>query len=167
MTPKNTTKTKQEQNLVISRIIDAPRGIVFKAWTDPAMFKRWWGPRNFTTPVCNIDLLPGGKILFCMRSPDGHDYWNGGVYRKIEEPSLIITSDHFADEKGNKVSPKQYGMGEDFPEEAQITVRFDDINGKTRMTMEQSIPLLIAQRYQAQEGWNQSFDKLEEYLRNM
>jgi uncharacterized protein YndB with AHSA1/START domain len=165
MSPKNSTKTKQaEQNLAITRVINAPRELVFKAWTDPEMFKKWWGPHGFTTPVCEIDFRPGGKILFCMRSPDGKDYWNGGVYRKIVEPSLIVTSDYFADEKGNKVSPAVYGMVGEFPDELEITIRFDKVDGKTRLTMEQSIPLSIAQRIGAPRGWNQSFDKLAEYL---
>jgi uncharacterized protein YndB with AHSA1/START domain len=55
--------------------------------------KRWWGPKGFTAPVCKIDLRVGSKFLYCMRSPDGKDYWNTGVYREIVEPERIVSTD--------------------------------------------------------------------------
>jgi len=65
------TTAATEQELVITRVFDAPSDPVFKAWTDPQHFVRWWGPNGFTTPFCTIDLRPGGVIHFCMRSPQG------------------------------------------------------------------------------------------------
>jgi uncharacterized protein YndB with AHSA1/START domain len=145
-------------------MIDAPREKVFAAWTDPEQFKQWWGPNHFTTPVSDIDLRVGGKYRACMRGPDGREYWSGGEYREINEPSLLVMSDHFIDEEGNRVPPSHYGLSADFPAEALIKVTFDDIDGKTRVTMEQSIPISIAESSGAPEGWNQSFDKLVKYL---
>jgi uncharacterized protein YndB with AHSA1/START domain len=66
---------------------------VWKAWTDPERVKRWWGPKGFTAPVCKIDLRVGGKFLYCMRSPDGKDYWNTDVYRDIVERERIVSTD--------------------------------------------------------------------------
>src|SRR5439155_1144130 len=69
--------------LVITRLFDAPRERLWQAWTDPEHVKRWWGPKGFTTPLCTIDLRVGGELLYCMRSPEGKDYWSKNVYREI------------------------------------------------------------------------------------
>lgn len=146
--------------LTISRTLDAPRDLVFKAWTDPEMCAHWWGPDNYTTPHCKIDLRVGGKTHFCMRSPEGQDFWCGGVYKEIIVPSKIVITDYFADEEGNPVSPTKYGLPSDFPEEALITVIFEDLRGRTRFTLYHTIPSMD----DAKIGWNQSFDRLAAYL---
>jgi len=64
----------EEQQLVLTRVFDAPRELVFKVWTDPKHVARWWGPHRFTNPVCELDLRPGGAILIHMRGPDGVVY---------------------------------------------------------------------------------------------
>ncbi|HUI73255.1 MAG TPA: SRPBCC domain-containing protein, partial [Spirochaetia bacterium] len=74
------------QNLVITRIFDAPRELVWKAWTDPRFVMQWWGPKGFTSPSCKIDLRVGGRYLFCMRAPDGQEFWSGGEYVEIIAP---------------------------------------------------------------------------------
>jgi uncharacterized protein YndB with AHSA1/START domain len=68
-----------EREVVITRIYDAPRPLVFKAWIDPKHLKRWWGPGVFTNPVCEVDARVGGAWRIVMRSPDGIDYPCGGV----------------------------------------------------------------------------------------
>jgi uncharacterized protein YndB with AHSA1/START domain len=121
------------RELVITRVFDAPREMVWKAWTDPEHFKRWWGPKDFTSPFCKIDLRVGGKYLFCVRSPDGQDYYNTGVYQKIDPLNEIVYTDSFADEKGNVVPASHYGLSADFPLELQVTVMFEDYDGKTKI----------------------------------
>jgi uncharacterized protein YndB with AHSA1/START domain len=153
-----------EQELVITRVFDAPRELVWRAWTEPERLMRWWGPRAYTVPHCTIDLRPGGRIHLCMRSPHGRDIWNGGVFLEVDEPSRLVMSDYFADEVGNPVPPTQYGMGPDFPSEAVITVTFEDFGGKTKLTLRQSVPAAVAARYGAYQGWNESLDRLEEEL---
>lgn len=86
--PSSAAEFPGSEALVIRRILDAPREAVWKAWTDPDRLMRWWGPEGFTSPACRIDLRVGGKYLFCMRSPEGKDYWSTGVYRDIV-PSLL------------------------------------------------------------------------------
>jgi uncharacterized protein YndB with AHSA1/START domain len=125
---------------------------------------RWWGPKGFTSPVCKIDLRPGGVFLNCMRSLDGKDYWSQGVYREIVKPERIVCTDTFADEKGNPVSPRQYGMSPDWPDEALITVTFTEHKGKTRLTLQHSPLNPGPDRDMCQQGWNESLDKLEDYL---
>ncbi len=79
-----------ERGIVITRVFDAPRGRVFNAWTDPEHFERWWGPNGFTTPVCKVDARAGGILHYCMRSPEGRDFWGKGVYREVVEPERIV-----------------------------------------------------------------------------
>jgi len=138
---------------------------VWKAWTEPERMKRWWGPKVFTAPVIKIDLRVGGKYLFCMRSPEGQDFWSTGVYREIVEPERIVCTDSFADEKGNVVPATYYGIGSDFPLELQVTLTFEEHDGKTKMTL-RHVGFPDGQMSDmAKVGWNESFDKLAEILK--
>ena len=152
------------QELVIERVFDAPRELVWKAWTEPEMFMRWWGPTGYTTPACKIDLRVGGTYLNCMRSPEGQDYWSTGVYQEIVPLERIVATDSFADEQGNVVPASYYGMTGDMPLEMLVTVTFEDIGGKTKMTLRHAGIPAGEDRDGANEGWSQSFDKLAEVL---
>jgi uncharacterized protein YndB with AHSA1/START domain len=156
---KNAQATTQEA-LVIERIFDAPRELVWRAWSDPQHLVRWWGPKGYTTPNCEMDFRVGGKWLSCMRSPEGQDIWGIGTYREIVPLERIVTTDSFADEKGNVVPATHYGMPADIPLEMLITVIFEDAGGKTKMTLRhEGLPAGDMQTG-ANQGWNESFDKL-------
>jgi uncharacterized protein YndB with AHSA1/START domain len=161
-TPGAKTKTR---DLVITRIFDAPRELVFKAWTEPERMKKWWGPKNFTAPVIKIDLRIGGKFLGCMRDQEGREYWSTGTYKEIKFPEKIVCTDSFADENGNVVPASHYGMAEDFPPEMLITVTFEDLNGKTSMTLVHSGLPAGEMGEMASAGWSESLDKLAESLK--
>jgi len=152
------------QTLVITRTFNAPRTLVFKAWTEPERVKQWWGPRGFTTPFCEIDRRVGGVSRNCMRSSEGRDYWSQGIYHEIEEPGRIVCSDAFADEHGNIVSPEDYGMSADWPTEAIITLTLTEHVGKTRLMLQHWPIKPGPERDMCQQGWNESLDKLAEYL---
>lgn len=157
--------TNNAKALIITRIFDAPRERVWKAWTDPEHFKKWWGPKDFTSPSCKIDFRVGGKFLYCMRGPDGKDYWNTGVYREIFPMERIVYTDSFADEKGNMVPASHYGMPGEWPSELLVTVTFEEQDGKTKMTLHH-VGLPVGEMIeQCRAGWNQSFDKLAESLK--
>ncbi len=158
------TPAATDEALVIERIFDAPRELVWKAWTEPERMMRWWGPKGYTTPVCKIDFRVGGSFLNCMRSPEGQDIWATGVYREIVEPERIVCTDSFADENGNVVSAAHYGMPESIPLEMMITVQFEDVNGKTKMTLRHGGLPLDEMTDGANQGWNESFDKLDALL---
>jgi uncharacterized protein YndB with AHSA1/START domain len=149
-----------KEALVITRIFDAPRELAWKAWTEPEQAMQWWGPKNFTAPVIKINLRRGGKYLSCMRGPDGKDYWSTGVYREIVPMERIVLTDSFADEKGNTVPASAYGMPGDWPLELLVTVTFENLGGKTKMTLRHEGVPAGALREQCAAGWNQSFDKL-------
>ena len=154
--------TKNE--LIITRIFDAPRETLWKAWTDPGQFKKWWGPMDFTCPVSKIDLQVGGKYLHCMRGPDGKEYWSTGTYRELVAPKKIVVTDSFADAKGNVVPSTHYGM-EGIAMEMQVTVTFEEQSGKTKMTLKHVGLPEGEMKNLADAGWNQSFDKLAKSLK--
>ncbi len=158
-----TTITNRDA-LTITRMFDAPRDLIWKAWTEPEDFKKWWGPKNFTAPVAKIDLRVGGKYLGCMRGPDGKDYWSTGVYREIVPKERLVCTDSFADEKGNVVPASNYGMAGDWPLELLVTVMFEEIGGRTKMTLRhEGIPAGMM-RELTETGWSESFDKLAESI---
>jgi len=154
----------QTRDLVIERVIDAPREDVWKAWTDPEELKKWWGPKHFTAPTAKIDLREGGTYLYCMRSPDGQDFWSTGTYREIVPMERLVVTDSFADEQGNVVPGSHYGMGEGFPLEMLVTVTFEDEDGKTKLTLRHAGMPAGEMGEQAEAGWNESLDKLAESL---
>jgi uncharacterized protein YndB with AHSA1/START domain len=158
--------TAPNNELVITRVFDAPLALVWKVWTDPEPFKQWWGPKTFTCPACKIDLRVGGKYITCMRSSEGKDYWTTGVYREIVPMKRIVYTDSFADEKGNVVPASHYGMpGDDWPKEMQVTVTFEDLGSKTEMTLKHFGLPAGKMEDMTGVGWNESFDKLAESLK--
>jgi uncharacterized protein YndB with AHSA1/START domain len=152
------------KDLIITRVFNAPRKLVWKAWTEPESMMRWWGPKGFTCPVCRIDLRVGGAYLNCMRSPEGQDYWSAGVYREIVPPERLVCTDSFADEAGNVVPATHYGMSADFPLEMLVTVTFEEQEGKTRLTLQHAGLPSGKDQDDCRVGWSESFDKLAEVL---
>ena len=152
--------SEQTEAQVIERIFDAPRELVWRAWTDPEWFVRWWGPAMFTSPTVQMDLRPGGRFVWVMRDPDGHDYYTVGEYREIDPPNRLVYTDSFGDAEGNVISPTAYGMGEDFPETTVVTVTFEDLGGRTRLRIasDQAVPGDMWEM--ASSGWATSLDKL-------
>ncbi len=126
---------KETEQMVVVRVFDAPRELVWKAWTDPKYVMQWWGPKGFTAPVCNMDFRVGGKFLYCMRSPDGQEFWNGGEYHEIVLHEKIVSSMYFSDPEGNKVEPEHYGIEHEAIDGAHDVVLFEDFGaGQTKLT---------------------------------
>jgi uncharacterized protein YndB with AHSA1/START domain len=145
-----------EREVVITRIFDAPRALVFKAWTDPKHLKRWWGPKMFTNPVCEVDARVGGAWRIVMRGPDGVDYPCGGVYREIVEPERLVFTNIATDNDGNPIL------------DGLTTVTFEEQGGKTKLTLTTRAVALVdyaAAYLQGMEaGWTQSLESLAEEL---
>lgn len=150
----------QAKDQVIERVFDAPREMVWRAWTDPEWFTRWWGPAMFTSPTVQIDLRPGGRFVWVMRDPDGKDYYTVGEYREIDPPNRLVYTDSFGDAEGNVVSPTVYGMGDDFPVTTIVTVTFEDLGGRTRLRIASDKAVPGDMWAMASSGWNSSLDKL-------
>ena len=146
--------------LVITRIFDAPRELVWKSWTNPQQMMRWWGPKGFTCPVCKIDFRIGGEYLSCMRSPDGKEFWSKGTYQEIVPLEKLVMTDAFADEKGNTVPASVYGMGQDWPLELLVTVTLEAQGNKTKVTLIHTGIPSGEMKEMTKAGWNESLDKL-------
>ena len=145
-----------EREVVITRIFDALRALVFQAWTDPKHLKRWWGPKMFTNPVCEVDARVGGAWRIVMRGPDGVDYPCGGVYREIVEPERLVFTNIATDNDGNPIL------------DGLTTVTFEEQGGKTKLTLTTRAVALVdyaAAYLQGMEaGWTQSLESLAEEL---
>lgn len=150
----------KESELVLARVFDAPRERVWRAWTEPEEFKRWWGPKGYTIPSCTIDFRVGGSFLYCMRSPDGKDYWATGAYREIVPLKKLVCTDSFANAKGDVVPATEYGMNADIPLEMLVTVTLENLGGKTKLTLRHAGIPVGPDLDGAQQGWSESFDKL-------
>lgn len=173
MTAKSNEQTAKaiKRDLVITRIFDAPRELVWKAWTEAEMVMRWHGPKIFTCPSAKIDFRVGGKFLFCMRSDSGPEIWrkglwSTGIYKEIVPLEKIVCTDSFADEKGNVVPATYYDMGSNIPMEMLLTVTFEEVDGnRTKMTLIHSGLPDEENLEGADQGWNESLDKLAEILK--
>ena len=157
----STTETapSTDRELTITRVFEAPRQLVFKAWTDPRHLADWWGPEGYTLPVCEMDFRPGGAYRFCMRSPEGRDSWVQGVYREIVEPERLMMSGGWIDANGK---PVQQLHGE--LSQTVTTVTFEEHDGKTRLTLHNGVFESVASRDSHRSGWSSSLDRLAEYV---
>ncbi len=150
-----------DTEIVLTRDFDAPRETVFRAWTDPAWLARWWAPAGFTTPHIEVDLRVGGRFHYCMRSPDGSDYWGVGMYREIVPPERIVYVDSFADEEGHPVSPARYDVGADHPDETIVEVTFEELAGGTRVILRHAMAATVTAREGAVQGWSEMLERLD------
>ena len=141
-----------ERELVITRVFDAPRDLLWKAWTERDHVLKWLGPKQFTALDFELDPRPGGAWHSRMRGPDGVEYSNGGTVREVEEPERLVFTFAWDEEDG---TPGR---------EMQITITFAEREGKTEMTFSQGVFESDEDRDGHGEGWSESFDKLAEYL---
>ena len=148
------------ERMVVTRIFDAPRELVWKAWTDPKYVMQWWGPKGFTAPVCKMDFRVGGKFLYCMRTPDGQEFWNGGEYHEIVLHEKIVSSMYFSDSKGNKVEPAQLGIEHEAIDGAHDVTLFEDFGtGQTKLTFIGNETMESATKSGQVEGMKEILDK--------
>lgn len=162
MANKNTTTITAEpgkQECVITREFDAPRELVFKAFTDPELVSQWWGPRRLSTLVDKLDAKSGGQWRFINRDPEGNEYGFHGVYHEIRAPERIIDTFEF----------------EGLPEAGHVcleTLTLEELaGGRTRLTA-QSVFQSVADRdgmlqSGMEEGLNDSYERLTELLKTM
>ena len=155
---------------VITRVFDAPRDLVWKAWTERERLMRWFGPKGFTMPVATLEFRPGGVFHYCLRSPDGHDMWGKFVYRDIMAPECIVLVNSFSDKQGNLT---RHPMSPTWPLEMLSTTTFTEHEGKTTITVRWA-PLNATEaerktfdegRAGMSQGWGGTMEQLEAYLK--
>jgi len=148
----NAATESAERELLITRVFNAHRSLVFKAWTEPQHLVHWWGPQGFTLPSCTTDLRPGGTYRFCMRSPEGVDHWLQGIYREIMEPERLVFTYAFEDATGKP------------GHETLVTVTFAELGEKTKLTVHQAVFESVTVRDEHVRGWTEALDRLAGYL---
>jgi len=144
--------------LVITRVLDAPRTLVFKVWTQPEHLARWWGPTGFTLPDCKVELHEGGAFRCHMRSPEGSDHRMHGVYREIVAPERLSFTWSWIDEDGNP------------GHETLVTVLLEEAGEqgeKTRLTLHHAIFESESARDAHKGGWTECFERLAAYVASL
>jgi uncharacterized protein YndB with AHSA1/START domain len=159
------------KEFVISRVFDAPRDKVWKAWTEVERLKQWWGPKGFTVSYCKIDLRPGGVMHYCLRMPDGNEMWGKFVYREIVKPQRLVWINSFSDKDGGTTV---HPMSADWPREMLSTATFEEQGGKTKVTV-QWVPVDSSTQIERntfekgrdsmKQGWGGTFDQFADYLK--
>lgn len=163
------TTNHSEAALVLSREFDAPRELVYKVWTDPEHFGKWWGPKGFSLDVARMDVQPGGMFLGSQRSPEGHVMWGKFVYQEVSPPEKLVFIQSFSDEEGNTVRAP---FDPNWPLAIINILTLTEENGKTLLTLEGG-PYQATEEERAafdrmspmvKQGFGGTFDQLAEYL---
>lgn len=149
-----------DRELVLTRIFDAPPEKVFRAWTEPELIKQWFAPLPWTTPFAETDVRPGGSNLITMRSPEGEDYPNPGVYLEVVENERLVVTDAYT----RAWEPSEQPF-------MTLILTFEDLGGKTRYTA-RVLHWSVADRERHEQmgfhqGWGQCADQLAELLRRI
>ncbi|HVK14471.1 MAG TPA: SRPBCC domain-containing protein [Gemmataceae bacterium] len=159
-----TAPTATDREVLITRVFDAPRDLVFRAWADPERLTRWYAPPGCAIRFAAIDVRPGGRFHSCITIPNGHECWCVGEYREVAPPGRLVFTMVSADAAGNVVEPTDVGMDPDWPRETVVTVTFEDAGGKTRLTLHQTVSEVVAKRTGAYPSWLAMLDRLAEQL---
>ncbi len=148
-------KIKPAPDLVLTRVLDAPRDLVFKAWTEPKHMKLWWGPGGFTNPRCDVDARLGGGMHIDMRGPDGNIYPMSGTFTEFSPPQKLAFTSSALDAAGKPLF------------EVLTTVTFNERQGKTEVVLEAHVtmktPAAAPHLAGMSAGWNQSLDRMADY----
>lgn len=154
----------EAQTIVIERVFDAPRELVFEAWTSPEYLVAWFAPRGCTIRFKSIDVRPGGRIHSCISNPSFGDCWCVGEYLEIVRPERLVYTLDIANSEGKRISAAEAGHHPDWPEENIVSVTFEEQHGKTKLTLRQNAPLSLAKQTGAYPSWLQMLDRLGEML---
>lgn len=161
-------QTNTEDLLVITRTFDAPRDLVFGAWTEPERLARWWGPKGAEIRIVKFDLAPGGLFHYCMTS-QGQQMWGRFVYREVVAPERLVFVNAFSDAQGGVTANPWMP---DWPLEVLNTLTFEESEGKTTLTL-RGTPLnatavqmetFRSARTNVQQGFAGTFDQLAAHL---
>lgn len=152
-----TSTPSNDRELVLTRLIDAPRAKVFQAWTDPELLKQWFAPLPWTTPHAELDVRPGGSSLVVMRGPDGNEFPSRGVYLEVVENERLVFTDAYV--AAWEPSEKPFFTG---------VLTFEDEGGKTRYTA-RALHWTVADREAHEkmgfhEGWGRCADQLTDLV---
>jgi uncharacterized protein YndB with AHSA1/START domain len=148
--------------VTIARTLEAPRELVFRMWSRPELLTRWYAPRRCTLEVLHFDFREGGEFRYRIREPDGSGCLCTAVFTEIEPPARIVYTMYFSDEQGRFVTAKSVGADADWPDRTTVTVTFVEKDGRTTMTLHQTVPESVAKRTGAYPSWVEMLERLSE-----
>lgn len=161
--------TPMKEDIVVTRLINAPVELVWKAWTDPEYVKRWWGPARYTAPSAKVDLREGGLFVFAMQAPPeqgGGVHYSAGKYSKIVEHKLLEFTQGLSDAEGNPIDPASVGMPPDFPAAVHTVIEFKAVRADlTEIVITERDWTMGQMAVYSYAGMQQSMDKLIESLK--
>lgn len=156
----------QQDRVRIEREFDAPCELVWQMWTDPELFKQWYGPNGMSVPTAEMDITVGGtrKVCLAMQSPERSiSMWFIGLYKEVNTPHRLVYTESMCDEAGNIIPPQSMGMPDGFPDITEVIVELSEVGGRTKMIM---VHIGVSEGTTGAGGWNQAFDKLSALVRS-
>jgi uncharacterized protein YndB with AHSA1/START domain len=167
----NAATAAEKSEFVISRVLDAPRTLVWQCFTDPERMKQWWGPKGFKAIHSKMDLRVGGTYLYALQAPDAPVIWGKFVYREIVPPAKLVFINFFSDEAGGVT---RHPMAPSWPLQMLSVFSFEELpGGKTRFTVrwspheatEEERTTFDAGQASMNQGWSGTLDQFEAYLK--
>jgi uncharacterized protein YndB with AHSA1/START domain len=164
-----TASDTAHKEFTISRIVNAPRDVVWKAWTDRDALAQWWGPKGCALEVTRLEVRPGGMFLYSMGMPNGEKWWGRFIYHEVVAPERIVFVNSFSDENGNIVRAP---FSDKWPKEIRNVLTLTEEGGKTTVSLRGG-PLDVTAEERAmfegmfasmQQGFSGTFDQLDQYL---
>lgn len=158
MSDKNSSQSAGHE-LVITHTFNAPRALVWQAWTDPKHVMQWWGPKGFANSSCAVDLRTGGEFNLLMRGPDGRTYPCKGIYREISEPVRIVY---------DGTPEEDHPCGAGLPPRAQVTITFAEFGHRTTITLHTTFESAARKNAANQAGycisWDEALGRLAQHI---
>jgi len=155
---------QSKKELFITHLFDAPRELVFKAWTDPEQLKHWYAPDGCTIEFKYINVKEGGTFHSCIHDPIHGDCWIKGVYDQVIFPEKLVFSMILTNENGESIASVAAGKLEDWPEETITTVTFTSIGNQTKLAIHQTVSEEDAKQTGAYQSWIKMFNKLNDLI---
>lgn len=148
--------------VLITRVFNASREAVFKAWTDPASLSRWYAPVGCAVRFLKLDVRTGGSYHSCISNPAFGECWCTGIYQEVTAPHRLVFTAVMANEKGEEISAAKAGHDARWPQQTTVTVTFtEEPGGKTKVTLHQTVSESLAKHTGAYPSWLQMLDRLE------
>jgi uncharacterized protein YndB with AHSA1/START domain len=148
--------------VTITRTIDAPRELVFRMWSSAELLTRWYAPRRCRLEVLQFDFREGGEFRYRIREPDGSGCLCSSIFTEIKAPERLVYTLCFSDEQGRFVTANSVGADADWPDRTTVAVTFVEENGRTTMTLHQTVPESVAKRTGAYPSWVEMLERLSE-----
>jgi uncharacterized protein YndB with AHSA1/START domain len=165
--PSPLSDSGADRTVFIERTFDAPRELVFDAWTNPKYLLRWFAPGSCSLRFVSIDVRRGGTFHSCISDPSFGECWCVGTYLELSRPERLVYTMAVADRHGNKVASSAAGHDEQWPPETTVVVTFEEVDGKTRLTLRQDVSETLARKTGAYPSWLSMLDRLNELLTNV